>query len=109
MSPPPPPIDAAEFDAHKDLSSIIVQFLYKNTNQGFSAKEIADALGIREEDVNHAMVKLGLNDLLSDLTGGIISRKQTSGRKDLTFRIEDVTVNGIIYYRCTQVRRLENS
>jgi len=55
------------------------------------------------------MVKLGLNDLLSDLTGGIISRKQTSGSKDLTFRIEDVTVNGIIYYRCTQVRRLENS
>lgn len=102
---PPPPIDAAEFDAHRDLTSIIVQFLYKNRNQGFSAKEIAEAVGIREEDVNHAMVKLGLNDLLNDLTGGIISRKQTSGKKDLTFRIDDVTVNGVIYYRCTEIRR----
>jgi hypothetical protein len=27
---PPPPIDAAEFDAHKDLSTIIVQFLCRN-------------------------------------------------------------------------------
>jgi hypothetical protein len=43
------------------------------------------------------------------LTGGIISRKQTSGKKDLTFRIEDVTVNGVIYYRCTEIGRQDIS
>ena len=67
--PPPPPIDAAEFDAHKNLSTIIIQFLCRNREKGFSAKEIAEALGLREEDVNNSMVKLGLTDLFSGLTG----------------------------------------
>ena len=58
MSPPPPPIDAAEFDAHKDLSSIIVQFLCRNKDSGFSAKEIALAVGIREEAVSYTHLTL---------------------------------------------------
>ena len=35
----PPPIDAAEFDAYKDMSTIIVEFLCRNKDNGFSAKE----------------------------------------------------------------------
>ena len=99
---PPPPIDAAEFDAHKDLSTIIAKFLRRNKERGFSAKEIAHAVGIREEDVNHAMVKLGLTDLISDLTGGIISRKYNFHKTQRLIKIEDVTINGITYYRCVE-------
>jgi pantoate kinase len=98
----PPPIDAAEFDAHKDLSTIIVKFLGRNKEKAFSAKEIAQAVGIREEDVNHTMVKLGLTDLISDITGGIVARKHNSHATHRLIRIEDVTVNGIIYYRCVE-------
>ncbi len=98
----PPPIDAAEFDANKDLSTIIVKFLGRNKEKGFSAKEIAQAVGIREEDVNHAMVRLGLTDLISDITGGIVPRKHNSHATHRLIRIEDVTVNGIIYYRCVE-------
>ena len=97
----PPPIDAAEFDAHKDLSTLIIQFLCRNRDNGFSAKEIAQAIGIREEDVNYAMLKLGMTDLISGITGGIMSKKKFgSGRGAI--KIEDVTVNGIIYYRCLE-------
>ena len=99
---PPPPIDAAEFDAHKDLSIIISMFLRRNKERGFSAKEIAQAVGIREEDVNHAMVKLGLTDLINDLTGGIISKKCNSHKTQRLIKIEDVTINGITYYRCVE-------
>jgi hypothetical protein len=95
-----PPIDAAEFDAHRDLSTLIVEFLCRNKDKGFSAKEIANALGISEEDVNHAMLKLGISDLVGDLTGGLVRRKKGAIRSGGA-RIEDVTINGKIYYRCT--------
>lgn len=84
-----PPIDAAEFDAHKDLITIITQFLCRNKDKGFSAEEIAQSTGITAADVGNAMLKLGLSDLASRLSG---RKKQ--------FAIEDVTVNGIVYYRC---------
>jgi hypothetical protein len=102
--PPPPPIDAAEFDAHKDLSAIIIQFLCRNKQKGFSAKEIAEALGLKEEDVNNSMVKLSLTDLFRGLTGGIISRKRGSNskNKEVVINIEDVTIHGVIYYRCVE-------
>ena len=45
------PIDAAEFDAHRDLATIITQFLCRNRDKGFSAKEIAQATSISESDV----------------------------------------------------------
>jgi hypothetical protein len=83
------PIDAAEFDAHKDVRSIITQFLCRNSDKGYSAREIAQATGIAEANVNNAMVKLGLSDLASAIAG---KRKK--------FQIEDVTINGITYYRC---------
>ena len=83
------PIDAAEFDAHKDLASIISQFLCRNRDKGFSAKEIAQATGISEGDVNGAMLKLGI----SDIAGAIAGKRRG-------YKIEDVTVNGVIYYRC---------
>lgn len=102
--PPPPPIDAAEFDAHKDLSAIIIQFLCRNKEKGFSAKEIGEVVGLKEEDVSNSMLKLGLTDLFSGLTGGMISRKRGSNskNKDVLIRIEDVTINGVIYYRCVE-------
>ncbi|HLG36930.1 MAG TPA: hypothetical protein VI338_02245 [Nitrososphaera sp.] len=84
-----PPIDAAEFNAHKDLITIITQFLCRNKEKGFSANEIAHSTGMSETDVVNAMLKLGLSDVASRL----------SGRKK-NFAIEDVTVNGVIYYRC---------
>jgi DNA-directed RNA polymerase specialized sigma subunit len=83
------PIDAAEFDAHRDLATIITQFLCRNRDKGFSAKEIAQATGISEADVNSAMLKLGFSDLASMISG----KKKHS-------RIEDVTIGGTTYYRC---------
>jgi hypothetical protein len=84
-----PPIDAAEFDAHRDLATIITQFLCRNKDKGFSSREIAQSTGISEADVTNAMLKLGLTDLAGKLSGK---------RKD--FSIDDVTVNGIVYFRC---------
>ena len=84
------PIDAAEFDAHKDLSTIIIQYLCRNQDKGFSAKEIAQATGISESDVNNAMLKMGFSDIVNSITG----------KKNLV-KIEDVTINGIIYYKCS--------
>ena len=83
------PIDAAEFDAHKDVGTIITQFLCRNSDKGYSAREKAQATGIAETNVNKAMLKLGLSDLASAIAG---KRKK--------FRIEDVTINGLTYYRC---------
>ena len=83
------PIDAAEFDAYKDVGTIIAQFLCRNSDKGYSANEIAQATGISEAIVNNSMLKLGLSDLASAVAG----RKKK-------FRIDDVTVNGITYYRC---------
>jgi Fic family protein len=83
------PIDAAEFDAHKDLATIIIQFLCRNRDEGFSAKEIAQATGISEADVNSAMLKLGFSDIASMISG----KKKNS-------KIEDVTIGGTTYYRC---------
>ena len=75
------PIDAAEFDAHKNINTVIVQFLCHNKGKGFSAKEIADAIGIKEDEVNHAMVKLSLTELFSNITSGIISKKSDRHRQ----------------------------
>ena len=89
---PPPPIDAAEFEAHKDLSTIITQFLCRNRDKGYSAIEIADATGISEKDVNNAMLKMGF----ADIAGAVSGRKRK-------FKIEDVTISGTIYYRCAAI------
>jgi hypothetical protein len=83
------PIDAAEFDAYKNVGTIIAQFLCRNSDKGYSAKEIAQATGISEANVIDSMLKQGISDLASAITG-----------KKKKFRIEDVTVNGIMYYRC---------
>ena len=83
------PIDAAEFDAHKEVGSIITQFLCRNSDKGYSAREIAQATGLSEANVNNSMLKLGLSDLANAIAG-----------KMKKFRIEVVTINGITYYRC---------
>jgi DNA-binding transcriptional regulator GbsR (MarR family) len=83
------PIDAAEFDAHKDVGTIVTQFLCRNSDKGYSAREIAQATGLSEANVNNSMLKLGLSDLASAIAG-----------KRRKFQIEDVTINGITYYRC---------
>jgi hypothetical protein len=97
------PIDAAEFDAHKNINTVIIQFLCHNKGKGFSAKEIADTIGIKEDEVNHAMVKLGLTELFSNITAGLISKKSDRIDKKLRMaKIEDITINGLIYYRCVE-------
>lgn len=102
----PPPIDAAEFDAHKDISTIIVQFLCRNKDKGFSAKEIAEAVGINEDKVSYTMLKLGLSDLFSTLTNDrAVLRKRESSKDRIRIKIEDVTVNGITFYRCIEPER----
>jgi hypothetical protein len=60
------------------------------------------ALGISEEDVNHVMLKVGLVDLIGDLTHGVIAKKRNTRRGRLQFKIEDVTINQITYYRCIE-------
>lgn len=90
----PPPIDAAEFEAHKNLSTIITQFLCRNRDKGYTAKEIAQAIGIREEDVTNTMLKLGVADVVNS-----VIKRPFASRK---FKIEDVTINGVMYYRCRQ-------
>jgi hypothetical protein len=105
MSPPPPPIDAAEFDAHKDMTTIIVEFLCRNKGNGYSAVEIAEVLGIREEDVNNIMIKLGVVDLMSTITGGIMARKQKASIRGTRIKLEDTIVNGTTYYRCREIER----
>lgn len=97
----PPPIDASEFDARKDLSTVIVQFLCKNNDKGFSAKEIAQAVGLNEDEINRAMVKLGLIDFFGGIAGKLVLEGKKT--KNMRARIEDVTVNGIIYYRCIKL------
>jgi hypothetical protein len=97
-----PPIDSAEFDAHKDLTSIVTDFLCRNRDKGFSAKEISLAVGISEADVNHVMLKIGLADLVGDLTRGVITKKKNTRLPLLQFKIEDVTINHITYYRCIE-------
>lgn len=94
LSMSPPPIDAAEFDAHRNLNTIITQFLCRNKDKGFTAKEIAQAVGIREEDVTNAMLKLGVADVVNSVI------KRPFGHRQ--FKIEDVTINGVMYYRCLQ-------
>jgi hypothetical protein len=49
------------------------------------------------------MLKVGLVELLGDLTHGIISNKRNTRRTELQFKIEDVTINHIIYYRCVEL------
>ena len=73
----------------KMLEQSLMQFLCRNSDKGYSAREIAQATGIAETNVNNAMLKLGLSDLASAIAG---KRKK--------FRIEDVTINGLTYYRC---------
>lgn len=97
-----PPIDSAEFDAHKDLGSIVTDFLCRNRDKGFSAKEISLALGISEEDVNRVMLKVGLVELIGDITHGVIAKKRNTKRPRIQFKIEDVTINQITYYRCIE-------
>jgi hypothetical protein len=97
----PPPIDASEFEAHKDLNRIVVEFLCRNSDKAFSAKEIAEFTGIREEDVNYLMLKLSFQDVISNLS--TIIRKASKIGNLSSIRIEDVTIDGTIYYRCVKL------
>jgi soluble P-type ATPase len=97
----PPPIDASEFEAHKDLNRIVVDFLCRNSDKAFSAKEIAEFTGIREEDVNYLMLKLSFQDVISNLSS--IIRKASKIGNLSSIRIEDVTIDGTIYYRCVKL------
>ena len=82
------------------MKKIIVEFLCRNQSKGYSSKEISQALSLKEEDINYAMLKRGLSDFLFELTSGL-ARKKTYSRVGRTrARIEDVTVRGVTYYRC---------
>ena len=81
------------------MKKIIVEFLCRNQSKGYSSK----ALSLKEEDINYAMLKLGLSDFLFELTSGL-ARKKTNSRVGRTrARIEDVTVRGVTYYRCIKL------
>jgi soluble P-type ATPase len=97
----PPPIDASEFEAHKDLNRIVVDFLCRNCDKAFSVKEIAEFTGIREEDINYLMLKLSFQDVISNLSGIIVHRKISNTLRSI--RIEDVTIDGTLYYRCVRL------
>jgi DNA-binding transcriptional MerR regulator len=84
------------------LKRIIIEFLCRHQDKGFSSKEISQALSLSEEDINYAMVKLGLSDFLLELTGFAHRRSNSASRKK-RFKIADVTVQGITYYRCLSV------
>ena len=51
------------------------------------------------------MLKLGISDFLFELTKGLTRRDNNNITSKTKFRIEDVTVNGITYYRCSKVGR----
>jgi len=51
------------------------------------------------------MLKLGISDFLFELTKGLTRRDNNNITGKTKFRIEDVTVNGITYYRCSKVGR----
>ena len=60
-------------------------------------------MSLKEEDINYAMLKLGLSDFLFELTIGL-TRKKTNAKAGRTrARIEDVTVRGVTYYRCIRL------
>jgi hypothetical protein len=48
------------------------------------------------------MLKVGLVELIGDLTHGFILKKRNTRRAQLQFKIEDVTINHITYYRCIE-------
>jgi DNA-binding transcriptional MerR regulator len=87
------------------LKKIIIEFLCRNRDKGFSSKEISQALSLKEEDINYTMLKLGISDFLFELTKGLTRRDNNNITGKTKFRIEDVTVNGITYYRCSKVGR----
>jgi hypothetical protein len=85
------------------VKKIIIEFLCRHRDKGFSSKEISHVLSLSEEDINYAMLKLGLSDFLFELTKGLTRKGNNSTLEKTRFRIEDVTVNGITYYRCLKV------
>jgi hypothetical protein len=85
------------------LKRIIIEFLCRHQDKGFSSKEISQALSLSEEDINFAMVKLGLSDFLLELTKGFGRRSSNSAGGKTRFKIADVTVQGITYYRCLRI------
>lgn len=87
------------------MKKIIIEFLCRNQDKGFSSKEISQALSLKEEDINYTMLKLGISDFLFELTKGLTRRDNNNITGKTKFRIEDVTVNGITYYRCSKVGR----
>lgn len=99
----PPPIDAAEFEAHKDLNRIVVDFLCRNSDKAYSVREIAESTGTKEEDINYLMIKLSFQDVINNLSGIIVHRKVSRIGNLRSIRIEDVTIDGTIYYRCVRL------
>lgn len=85
------------------MKRIIVEFLCRHQDKGFSSKEISQALSLSEEEINFAMLKLGLSDLLLEFTKGFARRSSDLSGGKTRLKIEDVTVQGITYYRCRRV------
>ena len=85
------------------MKRIIIEFLCRHQDKGFSSKEISQALSLCEEEINYTMLKLGLSDFLLEFTKGFARRGGDSKGEKMRFKIEDVTVQGITYYRCLKV------
>jgi hypothetical protein len=82
------------------MKRIIIEFLCRHQDKGYSSKEISQALSLSEEEINYTMLKLGLSDFILEFTKGFARR---GGDSKMRFKIEDVTVQGITYYRCLKV------
>ena len=82
------------------MKNIIIEFLCRNQNKGYSSKEISQALSLKVEEINYAMLKLGLSDFLFDLTSGLKRNRTGAKGSRMRVRIEDVSVRGVTYYRC---------
>jgi len=77
-------IDAEEFERHKKPLRYIIPFLKKNRTKAFTAKFIAQEVGINEREVRTA-----------------ISWETLAAMLDRTYKsqIESVNIRGISYYK----------
>jgi hypothetical protein len=49
------------------------------------------------------MLKLSFHDVINNLSGMIVHRKASKIGNLRAIRIEDVTISGIVYYRCVKL------
>ena len=77
-------IDAEEFERHKNPLRYIIPFLKENSSKAFTAKYIAQKIGVEEQEVRTA--------IMWETLAGALDRTYKS-------QIESVSIRGITYYK----------